>query len=345
MSRPLAIGAIILAVGAAGFGVYQYLEVGRLRASLAALDQERADLRKKLWEAERRTRTVAATAPTPAPTATEPVASPAEPLAGDRRGNARRFGGDMAGRVVAALDNPEAQRLMSIQQKGALDNRYAALFRELKLPPDQLEKFKSLLVERQTAAMDVMAAAREQGLNPFENRDEIRQLVKTAQDEVESSIRTTIGDTAYAQYQNYDNTYSQRTVVSQLEQRLSYSSTPLTPAQSSQLVQILAQQGSSADPTGPGGATVNTAVYVADGAAGRGAGGRFQVFAGGANFGGAPISTDAVNQASTVLNPQQLSALQELQAEQDAQAQLGEQMRATIGAGRGRGEPRPNPGG
>lgn len=339
MNRTLAIVLGLIALGAAGFGVVQYLDAQKLRGDLAALDKERADLRKRLWEAEQRSRQpIVAAAPAAATTEAPATESAATEPAGDgRRNSQRRNFGEMAGRITAALDSPEVQRLMSIQQKGALDARYAGLFRELNLSPDQLEKFKSLLVERQTAAIDVMAAAREQGLNPFESRDEMRALVKNAQDDVDASIRAMLGDTAYSQYKNYDNTMPQRAVVSQLEQRLSYSATPLTPAQSSQLVRILAQSSPAATGGGGPGGGMSTAVFVGDGPGG-GGGARMQFAAGMGGGGSVPISSESLTQAATVLSPQQLSALQQLQTEQQAQSQLGEQMRATIGGGgRGRG--------
>src|SRR5207245_2704367 len=125
----------------------------------------------------------------------------------------------------------------------------------------------------------VMAAARSEGLTGRENRDQIRELVQNAQNEVDSTIRSTLGDAAFAQYQSYEATQPQRAVVSQLEQRLSYSSTPLSDTQSQQLVQILAETS----PTRDNGNRPMIAIGALAG--------------GGTFFGGPTITADAVNRA------------------------------------------------
>ncbi|WP_415907670.1 hypothetical protein [Oleiharenicola sp. Vm1] len=155
---------------------------------------------------------------------------------------------------------------------------------------------------------DVMAAARSQGLTGRENRDELRALVQNAQNEVDNNIRAAIGDAAFAQYQNFEQTQPQRTVVSQLQQRLSYTDAPLSDAQTEQLVQLLATTTDQKNPSAGG---VRTP-------AGRiGFGGN----------GGAQITDQAVAQSASVLSASQQQALQQLQAEQQAQAQLAKLMR------------------
>jgi hypothetical protein len=168
-------------------------------------------------------------------------------------------------------------------------------------------------VEKQSAVTDVMAAARSEGLTGRENRDQIRELVQNARNEVDNTIRSTLGDAVYSQYQNYEATQPQRAVVSQLEQRLSYSATPLSDTQSQQLVQILAQSSPTRDSAGR-----EYGVIMLGGAGGGGVG----VYSGGPT-----ITADAINRAQSVLSSQQLSVLQSLQQEQQANAQLRQQMR------------------
>src|SRR5258708_19119689 len=168
--------------------------------------------------------------------------------------------------------------------------------------------------------MDVMAAARAEGLNGRDNRDQIRQLVQDTQTEIDNTIRSTLGDAGFTQYQNYESTLPQRNVVGQLEQRLSYSSTPLTDTQSEQLVQILAQTAPQGGNAG-GGATAGFVQAFA------GRGGALATLTG-ANT---PITNEAITQAQTVLATQQISALQSLQQEQQASLQLMQQMRTNFG--------------
>lgn len=294
---------------------YAYQQNRALRtARLAAesLERERADLRDRLQRAEQarpaRVRSGEGEFPGEAGPAAGPAAADAAATVAAINPEAGFRGG-----FPALLDNPEAQRLMAIQQRGALDQRYGSLFRLLNLPPAQLERLKDLLIEKQTAAMDVLAAARAQGLNNRENRGEIRSLLEATQDEIDANIRMLLGDANFQRYENFNQTQTQRAVVSRLEQRLGYSALPLSPQQSEQLVQLLAAHS----PT-PGGE--RRAVDLRNGAV--------AAFIGG---GGAPITDDFVNQAATLLNPTQLEALRQLQAEQKAQADLGQMLRETRG--------------
>jgi len=325
---PLIILALLV-LGSAGFGLAQLDEAQKLRQSVAAWEKERADLQKRIWELQKKNNELAnRRAPAAVATTVTADAGPAG-VEGPRDENgppvAFRAGGrNEGGRFGAIMANPEVQKLMALQQKAGLDGRYSALFRQLQLNPADLEKFKNLLVEKQSAVMDVMAAARAEGLTGRENRDEIRQLVQQTQADVDNNIRSTLGETAYAQYQGYEATQSERTVVSQLEQRLSYSSTPLTDSQSQQLVQILAATApTGGNNAGSRNATGGVATALALG------GGGMTAFTGG----GTRITADAVTQAQSILSAQQVSALQGLQQEQQASAQLRQQMRANFPGG------------
>ncbi|HEY0944198.1 MAG TPA: hypothetical protein VGD81_02995 [Opitutaceae bacterium] len=221
----------------------------------------------------------------------------------------RDFRGNPGRNLAALLDDPEFAKAWSTQQKAQLDNRYADLFRKLNLSPEQLEKFKSLLVEKQTAMMDVMAAARAEGINGREGRDQLRQLVQQTQAELDESIQAMLGDAGYAQYKGYEQTMPQRNTVNQLEQRLSYGGTPLSDAQADQLVQILAE-------TSPRRSSGTTSVVSAMGP-------QAAMFFGGSNS----ITDAAITRAQGVLSTDQVAALQQLQAEQQAQRQISDAFR------------------
>lgn len=219
---------------------------------------------------------------------------------------------------MAMLENPEIQKLMSIQQKAALDSRFASLFKSLNLSPADLEKFKSLLVEKQASVMDARAAARAQGLTGPENRDALRQAIANAQAEVDNSIRSTLGEAGFAQYQMYEQTLPERNRVAQLEQRLSYSSSPLTDTQTNQMVALLAANNQSTSQKTNTGSTPNAASTGV-----RNGGAQFR------NGSGNVAITDAVITGSQgILTGPQMAALVQLQQEQQAQAQLAAQMSA-----------------
>jgi hypothetical protein len=219
-----------------------------------------------------------------------------------RRGN---------GGFRAVMSSPQFQKLMAIQQKAMLDTSYGALFKILNLTPQQLEQFKGLMVQKQQAVMDAMQAAREQGINPRTDPDEFRQAIADAQASVESQIQTQLGPAGYAAYQQYQQTLPQRNVTTQLQQSLSYTSTPLSDDQANQLIQVLAQ-------TAPAGAS-NGGGFAGMAPMG---------FGGGGMGGGATVTDQAITQAQGFLTASQVQALQQIQQQQQARQQMQQLMRA-----------------
>jgi hypothetical protein len=219
-----------------------------------------------------------------------PADTPAAP-------NAPRVRGGNRPDFASLMATPEFAQAMNIQQRAGLDSRYADLFKKLQLAPADLEKLKTLLVERQTTRVDVMTSARAQGLDPRANRDEINTLTAQAQAEVDASIKGTLGEAVYNQFQNHETSLPQRGLVSQLDLRLSYSGTPLNTTQSEFLVKAL------------------TASAAADSLGGF------------SNRPNAILSDTVIQQAQSVLTPDQVTALKQLQAEQKAQQQVRDLMR------------------
>ena len=308
-----------------------------MRLQVVALGtSERADWQKRLGATEKRRvelETQVAELP-PKPLPSEENAEESTPPATEPRMN-RRNGPN---NFMAMMDRPDVQRLVAVQQRSALDGQYSALFRSLGLTPDQLDRFKDLLVEKQTAMMDVFAAAREQGINPRSDPQAYAKLLATAQAEVDGTIRSTIGETAFAKYDGYQQTLPQRSLVDQLEQRLSYSSTPLSAQQSEQMVAILAATTKKTTTT-----TTNRPMI--------------SPMAGSSAFGGAVatasrITGATIDQSLGVLAAPQVEALRQLQAEQQAQAALNAAMRnrgqgtgaASGGTAPGTAAPRPSGG-
>jgi hypothetical protein len=318
-------------VAGAGLAWSQYQELVKLRADSLAGEIARNDLQKRLWALEKRRNELDAATAGLRSRGSSVVAEGDGPGPGDPQGWARPgsagFNRRGLGNLAALLDNPEFNKLWNSQQKVALDSRYAALFKNLNLSPADLDKFKSLLVEKQSAAMDVLAAAREQGLSPRDptDRTQIAALLQNAQAQVDTNIQQTLGDAQFAQYQNYEQTLPQRNLVNQLAQSLSYSSSPLQDSQMEQLVNILA---------------ANSPARAQD------AGGIGNLFAGAGGgppnggFGNrsTPITDATITQAQTVLDSTQVAALQQLQAQQDAQRQIAQMMRQSAAGGSAEGQ-------
>ncbi len=332
--KNLIMGLLALAVAALGALAWrQYRDLIILRAQVAGNDSDA--LRKSLAETRKTVRSLEDRI-----AALRGRRAGAGDLApGDEADNAeaepRQRPGGRFGAFANLSANPEFQKLMAIQIKGRISQTYGPLFKSLNLSPDQLAQFQSLLGDKQQALADVFQAAREQGINPRSDPDGFKALMNQAISQTDQSIQQTLGDDAFQQYQQYQQTLPERNVVNSLQQSLSYTQTPLTEDQASQLVSLLAQY----QPQRAGNGTAGT---LNGGDAGPGV---FSLMNGG---GSAKVTDEAVNQAQGILTAQQVAALQQIQAQQQAQQQMQQMMRAANpggGGSRGSAPAAPAPGG
>lgn len=312
--KNLIIGLLALAVAALGALAWQqYRDLIIVRAQLA--DNDTAALKKQLADAHKTIKSLEDRI-----AALRGRRAGAGDLAdgedGDNAGaNARQRPGGRFGAFANLAGNPDFQKLLAVQMKGRINQTYGPLFKALNLSPEQLAQFQSLLADKQQALMDVMQAAREQGINPRADPDGFKTLVNQAMAQTDQSIQQTLGDAAFQQYQQYQQTLPERNVVNNLQQSLSYTQTPLTDDQASQLVSLLAQY----QPQRAGNGTAGTSN------GGDGGPGIFALMNGG---GTARVTNDAISQASGILSSQQVAALQQIQLQQQAQQQMQQMMRA-----------------
>ncbi len=301
-----------LALLTLGFGAFGYSEYTARRAAEERLSQLQQEL-------ARRQAAVTEKAPDATPTA-ESIPAPVEtvpesplPVPAEVASNGPLPRGGPGSDWAAIMESPEIQQLMSLRARGQLDGRYAALFAQLRLSPAQLERLQQLLVDKQNTSRDVAAAMRSQGLSTRrENADQMRSLVQTANAEIDNQIRAELGEAVYAQYQEYERTQPQRNFVDRVQQRLSYTGESLTEQQASSLVAVLAQA-----------ATAETNPLR----------GPF----GGRGSGSVALTDETIAKAGTILSSSQVKALQDLQREQQAQAELARRARESLNARRAAG--------
>ena len=325
---------VLIVIGLSALTWKQLQEIHALRAASLS-SGERADWQKRVWAAQKRAQTLESQL-----AAARPGGSAAGTVSSARGQPPGAVSGNMMAGFASLLNRPEAVRLMAMREKTMLNARYGALFKKLALSPEKLAQFQSLLADKQSIPMDVMTAAIQQGIDPMQNPQEFRQLVQNAQTEIEEKIKAALDPASYAQYQNYVQTEPQRMVVNQLQQSLSYTDTPLTTAQTDQLMQILAD-------TSPvhGGGVITSGAAV--GYFNRTGSGNSMAVAvgtpppdGAGGFGGSLVTDEAVTRAQSVLSPAQIQALREIQQQQQTAAQLQQQIMQNPGTG---GVPPPLP--
>jgi hypothetical protein len=336
-------------VGGAALAWHQYQELVELRAS--ALDKnERADWQKRLWDLEKSNRELSdrlaalraehgdmdgLVADANAEQPPRERGNRGGPDRGNRGGRGPNFGAQTAVRELLA--KPEVQAMIEQQRKLAIEDRYGALFKNLNLNPAQAEKLKTLLADRQNSAQDVLAVAREQGIDPRSDPEGFRKLVADARNDINNNIKSLVGDAGFEQLQSYEQTMPQRNLVDQLQRRLSYTGNEMSPAQAEQLVGILAATAPQRPTTDANGAQTGRGP---GGFAGRGdlgalAGAYFGAPGLGAMMeggrgGAVAVTPEAVTQAQGVLSQAQLAALQQVQQQQQQAQQLRQMVNETL---------------
>lgn len=222
------------------------------------------------------------------------------------------------GALARLMDNPEFVDVLGRQRQAMLDARFAGLFRQLNLGADELAAFKHLLVEKENVVLDVVTVSETSPQGPL-SPESLRASVRAAQLQVEDAIHSALGTERYAIYRDYERTVAQRAMVAQLEQRLSYTAAPLSPAQSEALVRILvATAPAAATETAPALTVVVRAgvpeavpLVPTNRATGR-------------------VTEEVIAQSQTILTPAQLNALREIQLEQQAAAKAAELIRDAL---------------
>jgi hypothetical protein len=277
------------AVGSAVVAYREYLLIQDLRAG-ALTPEERSRLQKAAWAAEARARKLESELATAraAPAAAAAAADPSH------SGNLNTILGTAAAEYLARMDDPEIRRLTDLQRLAQINRQFATFYKNAHLSPEQLAQFQRLLLERQNVPNDVLMAATQQGINPLDNQEEFRQMVQSAQADVDKQIQQSLGADTYAQFQAFQQGQGQRNVVSQLQQDLSYTDAPLSGAQRDQMSQVLAQSNPK---------------------------------------GGSEVNDQTISLASGVLSAPQLEALRNVQQLQQANRQLQTLMMQRRGGG------------
>lgn len=282
----------------------QRQQLDTFRQSAISLTVERDGAKKSLTQTEQRlatsekTRSEMEAAAKPAPV--RPAAAP------------------VLASAMAAIDNPAMQRMMAASMKAALDQRYGALFKKLKLSPEALDKFKDLLVEKQMTALDVMRVLQTRGQGQRINEKEIEAVMTRTQSDADAGIRTFLGEEGFTRFEEFNQHSASYGLLDQVERRLSYTNAPLQDSQSEALLRVLKDAAVSNTPAGAA-PSINALTGAVQGIGGNSA-------LSGINQ---PQITDhTLAAAQGVLSAPQIEVLRQLQAEQQKQRDMMQSLRA-----------------
>lgn len=212
-------------------------------------------------------------------------------------------------------------RNLTLHQHARLDATFAALFRQLDLSPDELQRLKRLLVDKLNVDLDVLAYVQRAPADVSLSPAETHAAATLARREIDSAIRATLGDERFEVFQAYEAALPARLLVARVETRLSYSDEPLSPDQTEALVSAIkppvnhpasAAPAAPSPPSAPASPAATTAPVVTDLPA--------------------AVSADTLDAVARVLSPRQLEAFVAVSNEEAAGAALRQ---ATAGAALG----------
>lgn len=140
---------------------------------------------------------------------------------------------------LTSLADPELAGAVYAQQRDRANKQYAELLALLKLSPDRRDQLLQLLVEKKQVALEVASAALEQGKDIFNNPEALKDLISSERANIESQIKSLLGDDGYDNYKAFDLTMGQSNLIARMQKSLKESGAPLTSDQLARLQQVI----------------------------------------------------------------------------------------------------------
>jgi hypothetical protein len=187
----------------------QAQQIETLQAAQKRSDEQRHELMAQAEElaAQLQARQLAETNVTvAAPPSTPPVAKGEKP--DDEKGGF----GEMLSKM---MQDPDTRKFMRDQQRMMLDQMYAPLIKKMGLTPEEAGQFKDLLADNTMKGAE--AASSLFGGPTATNRTEMLSTLTANQKSFDEQVKSFLGDDRYAQYKDYQETVSERTLLNQFK--------------------------------------------------------------------------------------------------------------------------------
>lgn len=145
----------------------------------------------------------------------------------------------MPWRDIVLEKSPELQARYLVVKRRDLGVSYGPFVTELGLPPDQAGRFIEIKLAAVENTMDLNSTARERDLT--ESDPAVQAMRRQSEETMQSAERDLLGDTGYQRLIEFERTLPSRDYVAGIAASLVLSGDPISPAQASQLTQILAE--------------------------------------------------------------------------------------------------------
>jgi cytochrome c1 len=292
-----------------------------LRSTQKRIDAQRSELLKQV------NRLVAQ--PMPAgPVASAPTNSPA---AGETA-NPDKDNGGFGTLFSKMLADPEMKKLVREQQGQMVNQLYGPLIKQMGLTPEEAAKFKELLADNQMRGAENAGSLLSGGPT---NRNETLEAMAAQQKNKEAQVKELLGDTRFAQYQDYQQTLGERMQLDQFRQQNAGEANALTDQQANQLLAFMKEEKQSAA----------TVTGQSPAGIGQDQAANLQTILSGEQLDKTLQDQEALNQkvyerAKAVLSPEQLDAFGAFQTNQISSMRIGMTMaRKFFAPGNGQDQP------
>lgn len=250
MNRPLLVIALVIAVilGAIIFAEEQRVSglAARVDALSASLASAQEDAGREREEAERLREQLAASSGSPRERGTEVVdLAEADP-------DPQSFGADPSGApasenkpaafmkgIAQMFSDPEMRKSLKAQQTMGIGMMYADLFKKLGLSPVENEQLADILAERQMELSTAAMSSISEGKPPGE--EQMKATTET-QKRYEEQLKATLGEKGYATLQNYEKTMGDRVMLQQYDGAFSAAGAPLAATDRESLLKIMEEE-------------------------------------------------------------------------------------------------------
>jgi RNA polymerase sigma factor (sigma-70 family) len=135
--------------------------------------------------------------------------------------------------------DPQYRASLVALARSLLDFIYGPLFKNLNLSADRLERFKDLLIEKESIYNDIYDTLAYEPVHDTEYRTLFDQLDGELSKDVNDKIEAFLTSPEYAQFVDYSEDLPQWTKVNEATRILQSTATPLTDEQAKQLVVLL----------------------------------------------------------------------------------------------------------
>lgn len=156
--------------------------------------------------------------------------------------SAAEQGESKGGFLAKMLQDPAMKKMIGEQQKAMVGMMYGPLMKDLKLTPEETEKFNALLLDNQMNAVNKGASLMQEGADKAALSQEMAEDKK----QFEAQMKEFLGDDRYAQYEDFTKSLPDRMALTQLKSQ--FGDNPLNEQQSSQLLTLMKEERQRASP-------------------------------------------------------------------------------------------------